>query len=324
MATVSPGEYWLTGWNLTLADGKGRRWKARGGVLGMPPLQSRFDLRAGQKVAVPLAGPLGVSLAPVVQGRRTIFTMTFVGPLGDRCFEVSVDGKRPPQPWLKILDEKGNVVDRLRFSFGCSFLCRLSWRAPAGMSGTLRAVPEVDFGPFVVQPGQGTTFEIAANATDEDGVSEGRPAPDFTLTEPETGQSVSLCTLRGAPVVLNFFCGCAWCDAVAETWAKRPLPEGMHLVVVWNDTDNATPEGLRKFRERTGFKGRILVDPDHLVTLLYDSSECPKVWVLDAAGTIRHVNASRTEVPERIVGEATAAATAARPAVATGETGAAT
>jgi peroxiredoxin len=250
---------------------------------------------------------LGASLARVIRGRTALFTLTFVGPLGDRCYEVNVDGQRPPNPRLTILNEKGEVVDRVRFSFGCSFICRLAWRAPEGVSGKLRAIVEADFGPFMLLPGQGTTFEIAANASDEDPVTVGRPAPEFALAEPEKDGSLTLSSLRGKPTVLNFFCGCAWCEEVAAAWAKRPLPEGTELVAIWNDAETASPAALRKFRERTGFPGRILADPDHVATLAYNSSECPRVWAIDASGTIRHVNASRTEPADRIVSEATAA-----------------
>jgi peroxiredoxin len=315
-ARVTPGEYWLTGWNVTVPDKEGRRWKARGGVMGMPTLNSRLPLRAGQTLKVPLGAPLGISLTPMVKGRTTLFTMGFVGPLGDRCYEVSVDGKRPPNPWLTILDEQGKVVDRFRFPFGCSFVCKHSWRAPEGVSGKLRAVAEADFGPFVIRPGQGTTFEIAANASDAEPVAVGRLAPEISLPEPEKGGVLSLSSLRGKPVVLNFFCGCSWCEDVATTWTKRPLPEGTELIAVWNDAESATPPALRKFRARTGFTGRILADADHVATVAYGSHECPKVWVIDAAGTLRHVNASRGEEPERIVSEATAAVAASTVAAA--------
>lgn len=308
VARVAPDDYWLTGWNVTVPDADGRRWKARGGVMGMPSMSSRLPLRAGKTTALPLGAPLAVSLSPVIRGRSALFTMTFTGPLGDRCYEVSVDGARPPQPHMTIYNEKGEVVDRVRFSFGCSFICRLSWRAPEGVSGKLRAVAEVDFGPFLVPAGQSAAFEIDPNASDEDPLIAGRPGPAFTLGEPERGgATLSLSSLRGKPVILNFFCGCSWCEDVAAAWAKRPPPAGTELIAVWNDAETATPAALQKFRARSGFTGRILADPDHVATLAYNSSDCPRVWVLDAAGTIRHVNASRTEAADRIVREATAA-----------------
>jgi peroxiredoxin len=247
-----------------------------------------------------------VTLAPHVRGRTVRFSTILVGTLGDRCYEVQLDEQRPPRPYLKILDAQGKQVDRISYNFGCAFICLLSWRAPEALSGQFRAVPEIEWGPFRVVTGEGTRFEIAANASDTDPLAMGRPAPEFSLLEPERNALVSLSNLRGRPLVLNFFCGCAWCDAVAETWSKRPpLAGGAELIAVINDASMVTTAGLRRFRERTGFKGRVLADPDHEATLLYGSSECPRVWVIDGEGNLRHVNASRTEPPDRIVSEAT-------------------
>jgi peroxiredoxin len=173
------------------------------------------------------------------------------------------------------------------------------------VNGTFRAVPKAEFGPFTVVAGSGAEFSVSPNASDEELLAVGRPAPEFTLVEPERGTSVGLASLRGHPVALNFFCGCAWCDAVAERWAKsEALPAGAQVIAVLNDDALTTPAGIRKFRERTGFKGMILADPDHRATTLYDASECPRVWVVDADGTLRYTNASRTEPAEQIVRKA--------------------
>jgi peroxiredoxin len=173
------------------------------------------------------------------------------------------------------------------------------------VSGTFRAVPEVEFGPITVVSGSGAEFTIAPNASDEEILAAGRPAPEFTLTEPESGASVALSSLRGHPAALNFFCGCPWCEAVAEQWAKnRSLPDGAEVVAILTDASLGTPAAIRKFRERTGFKGRILADPDQKAMTLYEAGECPRVWVIDAEANLRHVNASRTDPPEQIVREA--------------------
>jgi peroxiredoxin len=182
------------------------------------------------------------------------------------------------------------------------------------MSGAFRAIPELDFGPFAVVTGSGAEFAIDPNARDEELLAAGRPAPEFTLAEPERGTSVSLSSLRGHPVALNFFCGCAWCEAVAERWAKsESLPAGAQVVAILNDASLATPAAIRKFRERTGFKGTLLADPDHQATTLYEAGECPRVWAIDGDGTLRHVNASRKDPPEQIVREAAEALAAPKP-----------
>jgi peroxiredoxin len=182
------------------------------------------------------------------------------------------------------------------------------------VSGTFRAVPEVEFGPFAVVAGSGTEFTISPNASDEELLAVGRPAPEFTLADPERNTPVALASLRGHPVVLNFFCGCAWCDAVAERWGKSEgLPLGAQVIAILNDAALTSPAAIRKFRERTGFKGMVLADPDHRATTLYDAGECPRVWVVDANGDLRHANASRTEPAEQIVREATVALAAPKP-----------
>jgi hypothetical protein len=116
--SVRPGDYWLTGWTVTVPDAQGRHWKARGGIMGTPPLASQVPARRGNKIEIRLAAPLGTAVVPTVQGRTVNFVMTFVGTTGDRCYEVSVDDQRPPLPHMKILDERGQLVERLDFSFG--------------------------------------------------------------------------------------------------------------------------------------------------------------------------------------------------------------
>jgi hypothetical protein len=116
--SVPPGDYWITGWTVTVPDAQGRRWKARGGILGAPPLASHVPARRGYRIEIRLAAPLGAAVVPTVKGRTVNFVMTFVGTAGDRCYEVSVDDQRPPLPHMRILDAHGQLVERLDFSFG--------------------------------------------------------------------------------------------------------------------------------------------------------------------------------------------------------------
>jgi hypothetical protein len=116
--SVPPGDYWLTGWAITLPDAQGRRWKARGGIMGAPPLAAHVAARRGRPVQLRLVAPLGTAVVPTVKGRTVNFVTTFVGTTGDRCYEVSVDDQRPPLPRMKILDEHGQLVEQVDFSFG--------------------------------------------------------------------------------------------------------------------------------------------------------------------------------------------------------------
>jgi hypothetical protein len=115
---VPPGVYWVTNWSVGIVDAQGRKWRARGGLQGMPSARSRLELRAGQRVRIPLVAPLGMAVSPRVLGRTVKLTLSFFGSLGDRCYDVSVDAKKPPRPSVSIVDATGKVIDRLDFSYG--------------------------------------------------------------------------------------------------------------------------------------------------------------------------------------------------------------
>src|SRR5437899_65802 len=51
------------------------------------------------------------------------------------------------------------------------------------------------------------------------GPQPGQPAPQFALAD-EKGGKVSLASFRGKPVVVNFYCGCGRCEAMATLEAQ--------------------------------------------------------------------------------------------------------
>jgi peroxiredoxin Q/BCP len=100
-------------------------------------------------------------------------------------------------------------------------------------------------------------------------VSEGEPAPDFTLTS-DTGESVSLSDFRGKAVVLYFYpkddtpgCttqACGIRDAYGEF-------ERAGAVVLGVSPDSV--ERHVKFREKYGLPFTLLADPEHEVAERY-------------------------------------------------------
>jgi peroxiredoxin Q/BCP len=104
-------------------------------------------------------------------------------------------------------------------------------------------------------------------------VEEGRPAPTFTL-ESDGGESVSLDSLRGRPVVLYFYpkddtpgCTVQACG-IRDAWREF---EERGAVVLGVSPDNA--ESHVKFRDKYGLPFTLLADEDHSVAEAYD------VWV---------------------------------------------
>jgi peroxiredoxin Q/BCP len=105
------------------------------------------------------------------------------------------------------------------------------------------------------------------------GVEEGRPAPDFTLTS-DSGERVTLSSLRGAPVVLYFYPkddtpGCtAQACGIRDSWGEF---EERGAVVLGVSPDSETSHV--KFKRKYGLPFTLLADEDHAV------SEAYGVWV---------------------------------------------
>ena len=130
-------------------------------------------------------------------------------------------------------------------------------------------------------------------------VEEGRPAPDFTLTS-DSGDAVTLSSLKGTPVVLYFYPkddtpGCtAQACGIRDAWTEFQAAGAVVLGV--------SPDGEAshaKFKEKYGLPFALLADTDHQVAEEYgvwgEKSYAGKTYmgvdrstfVIDAAGNGR-------------------------------------
>ena len=132
-------------------------------------------------------------------------------------------------------------------------------------------------------------------------VEPGKPAPDFELVG-ETGETVSLASLRGSPVVLYFYprddtpgCtkqACGIRDAYSEFRARGAVVLGV------------SPDGEAshaKFRDKYALPFTLLADPEHRVAEAYgvrvEKKNYGKVYmgierstfVIDAEGNVAKV-----------------------------------
>ena len=104
-------------------------------------------------------------------------------------------------------------------------------------------------------------------------IEERKPAPDFTLTS-DTGDAVSLASLRGRPVVLYFYPkddtpGCtAQACGIRDAWGEF---EDAGAVVLGVSPDGEASHA--KFKEKYGLPFTLLADTDHGVAEAYG------VWV---------------------------------------------
>jgi thioredoxin-dependent peroxiredoxin len=128
-------------------------------------------------------------------------------------------------------------------------------------------------------------------------LSEGTPAPDFTLPD-QNGEPVSLADLRGRWVVFWWFP-----KAFTDGWTREGkglrdrAPEFKELGVELLGASFDTVEENHGFAEKYGFPFRLLADPDNVVGELYETKRAPvepmpqwakrRTYLIDPDGVIR-------------------------------------
>jgi len=113
----------------------------------------------------------------------------------------------------------------------------------------------------------------------------GRPAPPFALQPVGGGSPVTLESLRGKPVVINFWA--TWCvpcfeEHPALTAAARGLPDVQFFGVVYEDEEVKT----QAFLKERGSAYPSLMDPDGRTAIAYGVFGVPETFFIDAEGRI--------------------------------------
>lgn len=117
----------------------------------------------------------------------------------------------------------------------------------------------------------------------------GHPAPDFTLTpwNSSSGQSIHLSSLKGKPVVLNFWA--SWCDPCNEetpllqtTWQQYQADGVVFIGIDYQDQQPAAEQFLQKYHVTylagPDTSGRISVD--------FGVSNVPTTVFIDRSGVV--------------------------------------
>jgi cytochrome c biogenesis protein CcmG/thiol:disulfide interchange protein DsbE len=116
----------------------------------------------------------------------------------------------------------------------------------------------------------------------------GRPAPAFTLPPAGGGPPLSLASLRGRPVVMNFWA--TWCvpcyqeHGVLLRGARQHGDSVQFLGIVYEDEE----ERVREFLRQEGAAYPSLMDGSGRTAIAYGVYGVPETYFIDAGGNIAH------------------------------------
>ncbi|MGH7865348.1 MAG: TlpA family protein disulfide reductase [Candidatus Binataceae bacterium] len=136
---------------------------------------------------------------------------------------------------------------------------------------------------------------------------DGRIAADFTL-EDLSGKSVSLASIRGKVIFLNFWA--TWCEPCRDEMpSMQVLDDALRgnadFVMLAVSQDQSGRPAVKPFVEKNGFRFKVLLDPDGQLASSYGLTGVPETFIIDRAGRIvaHHMGAfdwSRPEVREAL------------------------
>jgi len=114
----------------------------------------------------------------------------------------------------------------------------------------------------------------------------GKPAPAFTVDEIGSGQSRTLASYAGKPLVVNFWA--SWCEPckaehpVLEWGARNFASQASFIGVVFEDTE----DNAKDFLQRNGQAFPQMLDSTGRMAVDYGCSGVPETYFIDAKGTI--------------------------------------
>ena len=127
------------------------------------------------------------------------------------------------------------------------------------------------------------------SATDQPPISKGAPAPGIVGTTLD-GQPFDLASLRGRPVLVNFWGpSCIPCRNEFPLFKLELAKYGADGFVIVGVLKDDPPAAARDFIAQYGATWATIVDPDKAITTTYRVAARPQTYFIDRNGILRSI-----------------------------------
>ena len=119
-------------------------------------------------------------------------------------------------------------------------------------------------------------------------IEPGTRAPDYTITNVRTGDSVSVREYRGRVILLNLWA--TWCPPCEQEMPSMERlyqemgPQGLEVVAI--SIDQLAPDAVRQWTEERGLSFTVLHDRTGRIQQVYQTTGMPESFVVDREGVI--------------------------------------
>jgi peroxiredoxin len=119
-------------------------------------------------------------------------------------------------------------------------------------------------------------------------IEPGTRAPDYTVANVRTGDSVSVRGYRGRVILLNLWA--TWCPPCEQEMPSMERlyqemgPQGLEVVAI--SIDQITPDAVRQWAEERGLSFTVLHDRTGRIQQVYQTTGMPESFVIDREGVI--------------------------------------
>ncbi|MEA2572969.1 MAG: hypothetical protein QOH93_267 [Chloroflexia bacterium] len=154
----------------------------------------------------------------------------------------------------------------------------------------------------IVRPTEGVTdVPIVSSISQSGALSKGSVPPNFQWTDPKTQQTVSLASLKGKPVWINFWG--TWCPPCRSEMPSMEKVYSKHkddlIILGVSMAPRDDPGIVSEFLKQNSYSWTFIHDNDQALALRYQAGSIPMSYFIGADGVVKAVSVGA--IPENMM-----------------------